>query len=293
VKHSLQVLFLLGPTFGLFGLPALSAQAVPPPKLAPDQVGCVDSKLVPKLFGCRIDNCEQKDSDQRDVPVGEDGKGDAMTTSIEGNSKSVMYECQTGTTPASIVTQAAQSLKNAGFEIPYKFSDAEASLTARKDDVWVTVEAASRFYTLIETSSVEPDGEAVVDAASMFDTLQHYGRVPVFAIQFMPGRSDFTPDSNPVLEQLYKLMADHPALRLKVEGHTPNTGSKMGNVALTLKRATAVTAWLIAKGIDRERLDPEGMGDAHPIEDSTTEAGRAKNRRIELVKLPPLPGQPR
>jgi hypothetical protein len=127
----------------LASLPAMRAQT--PAKLAPDQAGCVDSKFFAKFFECRIDNCEKKDSDHRDVPIGEDDRGEAINTSIDGNSRSLMYECREGTTPASIVAQAATSLKAAGFEIPYRFSDAEASLTARKDDLWITVEALHGF----------------------------------------------------------------------------------------------------------------------------------------------------
>src|SRR5271163_4558969 len=134
----------------LLGISVLRAQA---PKLAPDQAGCVDSKSFPKLLECRIDNCEKRDSDRRDVPVGEDGQGEAINTSIEGNSRSLMYECREGTTPASIVDQAAVALKTAGFEIPYRFAEAEGALTARKNDFWVTVEAASHYYTLTEISS--------------------------------------------------------------------------------------------------------------------------------------------
>ena len=65
----------------------------------------------------------------------------------------------------------------------------------------------------------------------------------------------------------------------------------MGNLTLSFKRASAVVRWLAAKGVRRARLDPQGVGDARPVADNTTEAGRGKNRRIELVKIPSLPGQ--
>jgi len=104
----------------------------------------LDSKILPKLLGCRIDSCDQKDADRRDIAVDEDEKGDAVSTPIEGSSRAVMYECREGTTPASIVGEAAPALKAAGFEIPYKFSDAEAALTARKGDLFVTLDAASQ-----------------------------------------------------------------------------------------------------------------------------------------------------
>jgi OOP family OmpA-OmpF porin len=261
------------------------------PKLAPDQAGCVDSKYFPKLLMCRIDNCEKKDSDHRDISAGEDDKGEAISVSIEGNSRSVMYECREGTTPASVVGKAAMALKAAGFEVPYRSADAEASLTARKDDLWITVDAASRFYTLTEISSVAPDFETVTDAASMADMLERYGHVPVFDIQFLGGRADLTPASDTILQEVVTLLNDHPGWRLRVEGHTDNTGSKMGNITLSFRRASAVVTWLTNKGVKRARLDPQGIGDGRPIGDNLTEAGRSRNRRIELVKIPSLPGQ--
>jgi OOP family OmpA-OmpF porin len=286
VKHSAHVLFLLFLT--LTGIRPLLAQA---PKLAPDQAGCVDSKFFPKLLECRIDNCEKKDSDHRDVSVGEDDKGEAINTSIEGNSRSLMYECREGTTPASIVEQAAAALKTAGFEIPYRFTDAEAALTARKNDLWVTVEAASRYYTLTEINSVSPDFNSVTDADSIADMLERYGHVPLYGIQFLPGRPDLSPESVIILEEVITMLNDHPTWRLRVEGHTDNTGTKMGNMTLSFKRASAVVTWLAANGAKRARLDPQGLGDTRPVADNTTEAGRTKNRRIEIVKMRELPGQ--
>lgn len=280
MKHSSYALFLL--IVALAGVPALCAQG----KLAPDQAGCVDSKAFPKLLECRIDNCEKKDSDHRDVSVGEDEKGDAISATIDGNSRSVMYECREGTTPASIVGQAAAALKAAGFEVPYKFVDAEASLTARKDDFWVTVDAASRFYTLTETASVAPDFESATDAESMADMLERYGHMPVAGITFLPGRPDLEPMSVLILSEVLAMLKGHPSWRLRVEGHTDNVGSKTANMALSLRCASSVVTWLTINGIKRTRLDPQGIGDAHPVADNTTEAGRIRNRRIELVKIP-------
>jgi outer membrane protein OmpA-like peptidoglycan-associated protein len=70
-----------------------------------------------------------------------------------------------------------------------------------------------------------------------------------------------------------------------VEGHTDNVGSKTANLNLSFFRASSVTNWLATNGIKRARLEPKGMGDTHPVGDNTTEGGRLKNRRIELVKI--------
>lgn len=260
-------------------------------KLAPDQPGCVDSQFFPKLLACRIDNCEKKESDRRDVPIGEDEQGDAINAAMEGTSRAVMYECWTGTTPSSIVEKAEIALKAAGFDVPYKFSDAEASLTARKDDLWITVEAASRYYTLTEMNAIGPDFESATDADSIGEMLERYGHVPLSGIQFVPGRPELAPASSAILQEVATLLRDHPTWRIRVEGHTDNVGSKTGNLNLSFFRATAVVNFLVANGIKRIRLDPKGLGDTRPVGDNATEAGRNRNRRIEIVKVAGAPTQ--
>lgn len=268
---------------------ALSGQAL---KLAPDQAGCQDSKYFPKLLECRIDNCEKKDSDRREVPVSDDDQGDAVRTVLEGASKAVMYECREGTTPASIIEKASIALKAAAFEIPYKFSDQEASLTARRENYWITVEAASRFYTLVEMeASAPPDYETANDADSFADMIDRYGHVPLNGVEFLSGRADLAPASDTILNEVVTMLKDHPAWRLRVEGHTDNVGPKTSNLNLSFFRAQAVVAMLVFKGVKRSRLEPQGLGDTKPVADNGSDFGRAKNRRIELVRIVGPAGQ--
>jgi outer membrane protein OmpA-like peptidoglycan-associated protein len=276
----------------LLGSGRLNAQLSPLPgaRLAPDQAGCTDSKFFPKFMDCRIDNCEKKESDRRDIPVGEDEKGEAINTSMEGISRAVMYECREGTTPTTIVEKAEVALKAGGFEIPYRFLDNEAAITARKDNLWVTVEAVSKFYTLVEMNAAEPDFESAVDADSIFEAMERYGHVPLNGVEFAPGKAELLPSSGTILSEVAALLKNHPDWHLRVEGHTDNTGTRAANVNLSFFRASAVVNWLVNFGIKRSRLEVKGMGDTQPIADNTTEDGRAKNRRIEVVKSN-TPGQ--
>jgi outer membrane protein OmpA-like peptidoglycan-associated protein len=73
-------------------------------------------------------------------------------------------------------------------------------------------------------------------------------------------------------------------LKLRVEGHTDNQGSAAANQSLSEKRAQAVVAWLSAHDVPAGRLTAKGLGQAQPVADNSTEDGRAKNRRVELVK---------
>jgi len=71
---------------------------------------------------------------------------------------------------------------------------------------------------------------------------------------------------------------------MRVEGHTDNVGRAAANQTLSQQRAEAVVAWLAARGIDAARLGAAGLGDSKPLADNGSEEGRAKNRRVELVK---------
>lgn len=90
------------------------------------------------------------------------------------------------------------------------------------------------------------------------------------------------PESMPELERLVKLMKDVPTLKIEISGHTDNVGSELYNQELSEKRAKAVVDYLVAKGVDRNRLTYKGYGLTQPIASNETEEGRAMNRRTEF-----------
>lgn len=93
------------------------------------------------------------------------------------------------------------------------------------------------------------------------------------------------PGSETVLSQIAKVLQENPKLELIIEGHTDNVGGAQFNLELSRKRAEAVKRWLVDKaGISEVRLTTVGYGLSRPIADNSTEEGRAKNRRVELVR---------
>lgn len=104
-------------------------------------------------------------------------------------------------------------------------------------------------------------------------------------IYFDSGRTSVKAGSAEVLDAAAATLAKFPALRLKIIGHTDDTGGHDSNVELSAERAEAVKAYLVGKGIDAARLETEGAGPDKPIADNGTKAGRATNRRIEFERL--------
>jgi OOP family OmpA-OmpF porin len=102
-------------------------------------------------------------------------------------------------------------------------------------------------------------------------------------VQFETGTAVIRPESDAILGAVRHALHEHPEIRLvEIQGHTDDTGTPELNRHLSQERAAAVHAWLVAHGIDAARLRPIGYGQAHPLADNTSEAGRAKNRRVEF-----------
>lgn len=89
----------------------------------------------------------------------------------------------------------------------------------------------------------------------------------------------------PALDEVVRLLSETPSLRLSVDGHTDNVGDAAFNKKLSQARSQAIVRYLTDQGVDAKRLKAQGFGMEAPVADNRTEAGRAKNRRVELVKL--------
>lgn len=105
-------------------------------------------------------------------------------------------------------------------------------------------------------------------------------------VHFAFGTAQILPDSFPVLQEVADYLKANKAIkRMSVEGHTDNKGAADLNKRLSQDRANSVMAWLVQHGIEQGRLEAHGYGMEKPIEDNTTDAGRAKNRRVEFKIL--------
>lgn len=149
--------------------------------------------------------------------------------------------------------------------------------------------AAINGRTAVLVTAVAPKARAdrmvVVTSDEMAKALAAEGRIALYGIYFDTNKSTVKPESRPTLEQIAKLLKDAPALKLQVVGHTDNVGGADANLALSKRRADAVVTALVEDfGVDAQRLASSGAGMTRPVGDNATEEGRAKNRRVELVK---------
>ena len=122
-------------------------------------------------------------------------------------------------------------------------------------------------------------------AVPLYDRLLTDGKIVTYAITFETGKSDLKPESMVEIIRVAKLMKENPGLEFEVQGHCDSTGSDKVNDPLSQLRAEAIVAALVEQGIASARLRPVGKGSHEPMASNTTDEGRAKNRRVEFVKL--------
>jgi len=102
-------------------------------------------------------------------------------------------------------------------------------------------------------------------------------------VLFDTGKYTLKPGTQISLAKVSGILQSYPGLKLQVEGYTDNTGSDMFNQKLSENRADAVRSFLIAQGVSPNNITSTGYGESNPVADNSTSAGRAKNRRVQLV----------
>ncbi len=132
-------------------------------------------------------------------------------------------------------------------------------------------------------------GSIRVDAGGrdLYDELAREGSVTLRGILFDTNSDRIRPESRSALEEIGRMLREHPDLRLSIEGHTDSEGAEEHNRDLSQRRANSVRRWLLEEfGVDGDRLRAVGMGESAPVASNDSEAGRQENRRVELVRIP-------
>lgn len=150
------------------------------------------------------------------------------------------------------------------------------------NELWIEVlpaDASEYYITIVLKELMKQD----VTASDMFEALNRDGHVSLY-INFDTGKSVIRDESMPIIDQIVQMLNSNPELKLSVEGHTDNVGSPASNKTLSEARAKSVVSAIVSQGVAADRLSPVGFGQDKPIADNSTDEGRAKNRRVELVK---------
>lgn len=250
------------------------------------------------------------DFDEFDIPAGpaKDRKFTKLEH-VEGRMTSFYYGRPKDRSQLEIFRNYEAALKAAGFQTLFTCTGSEcgtqvnhpplgyipsgnearylaAKLARPEGDIYVAmhVQPLDTRFVIVESKPMAT-GMVKISADALAKDINATGHVAVYDILFDTGRADVKPESAVALEEIARLLAESPKLTLHVVGHTDNVGALAQNLDLSRRRADAVVAALTTTHkVPAARLRADGVGPLAPVASNDSEAGRAKNRRVELVK---------
>ncbi len=139
------------------------------------------------------------------------------------------------------------------------------------------------YQVVVEEKEMET---GLVTAGSIIQDIESTGKVSIYGVYFDTDSAEIKSESEPTVEKIAKVLNNNPSLNIYIVGHTDSTGEFDYNMDLSQKRAEALVDKLVQEyDINRNRLEPAGVGPLAPKASNKTEDGRSKNRRVELVKM--------
>ena len=251
-----------------------------------DVKGSADHPLLTRMPDFHISDYKNIDFESHKF-IGQDKK----QVSIDGHKYYIEYRLNQGAIEPGelkIRRNIQDALKKVGGNVIFDDNFNRVStivLQKAGNETWVEVRSFNNMYRLTIVEKAIMQQEVVANAASMGNDINSTGHVALYGIYFDTGKSEIKPESDAVISEIARLLGNNNALKLYVVGHTDNVGSFDLNLKLSKDRAEAVTKVLIDKhGIATDRLKSHGVASLAPVSSNDTEEGRAKNRRVELVK---------
>ena len=260
--------------------------AIPAAAAKPDKPGCADHPLFPtRLPDYRIHDCFTREFDKYEFFTTkgpkhrEEGKFTSLNYQIDDRKNE-----QSG---LAMVRNYENAIKKIGGTIVASDPDrwVNGKVTVDGKEVWVQAEKGNggMWLRIIEKEAMQQ--HIVADAASFGNDLKTTGHSAVYGILFDTGLADIKPESALAIGEVARLLKADPGLKVFVVGHTDAVGGVDANAKLSQARAEAVVQALVRDhGIAAARLLAHGSGPFAPVASNDAEEGRAKNRRVELVK---------
>lgn len=277
MKNAIAVILCLFFVLGGFNLSAASDQ---------DVKGGKDHPMLSRMPEFYISEYKEAEFDSHKF-IGQDKK----PVSIEGHKYYILYRLNKGAAEPGelkIRRNIQDALKKIGGQVIFDDNFNKVSIIVLQKEgkeTWVEIRSYNNMYkqTIVEKEIMKQ--EVVANAEAMGNDINTTGHVSIYGIYFDTGKSEIKPESDAAISEIAKLLKNNGQLKLYVVGHTDNAGSFDSNMKLSKDRAEAVAKALITKyGIAAARLKSHGVASLSPVVSNDTEDGKAKNRRVELVK---------
>ncbi len=272
-------------------------------------------RIVPYAGSSQRDSDVQA-FDEYNFVTGREDNGDLRSRRLEGRVSKDVYDNPGGRSTLEIARNYEQALTGQGLRIVHRCAGrAECGGTGTREANWTRVAdmnigvggdfrylaaegqvagraiAAAvmvnkhRSWVYVVEGEAMQTGQAGVDASELAAELAAAGKVRLDGIYFDTGKATLRAESSDALAQVAELMRADPSLQLEIVGHTDDIGDAGANQRLSEDRALAVrSALVVDHRVSDRRLRSRGAGESEPVAPNTSEAGRALNRRVELVK---------
>jgi OmpA-OmpF porin, OOP family len=251
-----------------------------------DNPKCKDFTLFSKMPESWAYNCDERQFDAYNFAT---GKG--KTTTVEGKFYKITFypDAQAKQKPSEL--QMRRNYENAVQKIGGTIVGGDRNketfkITKDGKEIWVELwtEFTGKYgFTVVQKEAMAQVVEA--NAQAFLSDIRATGHAAVYGIYFDTGKSAIKTESAQAIGEITKLLKSDPGLKVFVVGHTDNAGGVDSNIKLSQSRAEAVIQSLVREhGISAARLRGFGCGQFAPVTSNDSEDGRAKNRRVELVK---------
>ena len=286
-----------------------------------DIEGSMDHPIISRYPGSYIYYYDQKEFDEFEIllgPIKTPSDKDiklAKKQKFEGKVTKIQYQVPKNRSASEVFKNYEEAIRKANFDPIYVGRGSEIAgvrkflynyfynVYASRDDEknFFYMSAKNKSNTTVLSICVLPgfDGPIVllgiveskemerglITAKDIYGMIKKDGRIAIYGIYFDFDKAEIKPESKPTIEEIAKFLREHPEIKIYIVGHTDNVGKLEYNMDLSKRRAEAVVKELVEKyGIKRERLSSFGVGPLAPCASNSTEEGRAKNRRVELVE---------
>jgi len=282
-----------------------------------DVPGSTDHPILGRFAGSVISGYDSKDFDEFSLHVGPIIAGGENTQRLEGAVVQIAYITPAGASIAEVFRNYKNKLEGAGYDIlfecetkscggtklghalkllpiprmvldsfQYRYLAARSSQAGNVSNIAIVVSLDSRERIRSQVSSIVSGRleNKMVDAEQMQAGLLESGHIALYGIHFDTDKAAIKPESRPTLDEIGKLLRSNARLEIILVGHTDNQGAYDYNLTLSRRRAESVVEALVRDyKIEGARLRADGVGYLAPLATNGNDAGRALNRRVELV----------
>ena len=252
----------------------------------PDKEGFKDPEIFTRMPNYWGDWVEEKQFDAHDFRVSKN-----KDQRVEGHFLKYMYRFDSSRASAAassiqIMRNYQNAAKRIGGKVLFENDEITTLMVAKNGkETWVSVEPYGEQITLLIVEREMMQQDVTANAEALKGGLAQSGHVEVPGIFFDFNKSELKPESKPALDEVAKLLKANPSMRVWVLGHTDSVGLIDANMKLSDARAASVVKTLVSDySISATRLKGYGVGPLSPVASNDTEEGKARNRRVELVK---------